>query len=1093
MLINRYVNIGVVTFNRLEFTKQAIASIVKFTSFPYVISVVDNGSHDGTKDYLLELQEKGIIKNLVLLVENVGIAKASNLAWIQEEKALYYLKYDNDIVIQKNNWLSNLISVIDATPEVGVIGYNFEPISYSLKMIRDQKIRVKEEGNIGGACFLIPKRTQKILGYWCEDYGLYGFEDVDYSFRVKLAGLLNAYMEDEEIGIHLPAGKAPIIDGITWSASDGVEEVKYKEYRNFKDSQLRDAIATGVFRKTFDQYINGSRSLYVDKGEWQQNQNYHIQQLNQSIENNSRFLNSLSNLQPLRIDLGCGINKPNGFVGVDLCSGLGVDIVADLSQRFPFEDNSVDEVRAHDIIEHLPERIHTMNEIWRVCKPGAKVDIRVPSTDGRGAFQDPTHISFWNINSFLYYCNESPAYLELCRRYGFKGEFNAVHLEHEESPDGVIHVIAQLRVVKPVSNLNQQKIPGNTQFIQEYQKFIQDNNYLKFLFSSHSYFQEIGQADNYHQYLQNSLDYLYTSIFNNSNSDSELWHEVVNNFAQKANFIPLYFNEANLKDIYVKRAEIIEYFLKLKGYEIDYEFTDRPTNRKKIRLGILAHNFLPSAETFAYLPVYEYLTRDFEVILYSLTETGHTLEQYCQLSANSFKLLPAELSAQVNTIRGDNVDILFIATNVTAITNQIFLLASFRLGRIQVTSGASVVTTGIRNIDYYISGTLTDPSLTAQDQYQEKLIKLEGSAHCFSYGTEEGKITTPVERNNLGIPEDAFVFISCANYFKIIPELIETWVKIINQVPNSVLVLLPFGPNWSNNYPKTQFINHLNSIFIKYELETERLIVLDPQPVPDRQDMKEYYKIADVYLDSFPFAGTTSLIEPLQVNLPVIARRGHCFRSAMGAAMIQTLNISDLVADSEESYIRLAVQLGNNPELCQQKSDEIKVAMQNNPSFLDSRSYSAKMGNIFQELFRNYLSETLEQNLRLRDINLIIFPDWTQAEEELGFELQEVIEALGTHPENQKITLIIHTGNLTIEEAEMFLSSVAMNLLMADLDISDTIEISLIDKLGNMQWQSLLPRIYGRVILSHEDQITLAQMPVSNLESYQLDSLINQI
>ncbi|MFM6223751.1 MAG: glycosyltransferase [Dolichospermum sp.] len=1095
MLINRYVNIGVVTFNRLEFTKQAIASIVKFTSFPYVISVVDNGSHDGTKDYLLELKEKGIIKNLVLLDENVGVAKASNLAWIQEEKALYYLKYDNDIVIQKNNWLSNLISVIDATPEVGVIGYNFEPISYSLKMIRDQKIRVKEEGNIGGACFLIPKRTQKILGYWCEDYGLYGFEDVDYSFRVKLAGLLNAYMEDEEIGIHLPAGKAPIIDGITWSASDGVEEVKYKEYRNFKDSQLKDAIATQVVRKTFDQYINGSRSLYVDKSEWQENQNYHIQQLNQSIENNFRFLNSFSfsNLQPLRIDLGCGVNKPNGFVGVDLYPGFGVDIVADLSQRFPFEDNSVDEVRAHDIIEHLPDRIHTMNEIWRILKPGGIVDISVPSTDGRGAFQDPTHVSFWNINSFLYYCNESPAYLELCRRYGFKGEFNTVHLEHKESPGDVIHVIAQLRAVKPVSNLNQQKIPENTQFIQEYQKFIQNNNYLKFLFSSHSYFQEIGQADNYYQYLQNSLDYLYTSIFNNSNSDSELWHEVVNNFAQKANFIPVYFNEANLKDIYFKRGEIIEYFLKLKGYEIEYKFADRPINRKKIRLGILAYSFLPSAETFAYLPIYEYLSRDFEVILYSLIETGHTLEQYCQLSANSFKLLPQELSAQVNTIRSDDIDILFIATNVTAITNQIFLLASFRLGRIQVTSGASVVTTGIRNIDYYISGTLTDPSPTAQDQYQEKLIKLEGSAHCFSYGTEEGKITTPVERNNLGIPEDAFVFISCANYFKIIPELIETWVKIINQVANSVLVLLPFGPNWSNNYPKTQFINHLNSIFIKYELETERLIVLDPEPVPDRQDMKEYYKIADVYLDSFPFAGTTSLIEPLQVNLPVIARQGNCFRSAMGAAMIQTLNISDLVADSEESYIKLAVQLGNNSELCQQKSDDIKAAMNNNPSFLDSRSYSVKMGNIFQELFRNYLSENLEENLRLRDINLIIFPDWTQAEEELGFELQEVIEALGTHPENQKITLIIHTGNLTIEDAEMFLSSVAMNLLMTDLDISDTIEISFIDKLGNMQWQSLLPRIYGRVILSHEDQITLAQMPVTNLKSYPLDSLINQI
>ena len=808
------------------------------------------------------------------------------------------------------------------------------------------------------------------------------------------------------------------------------------------------------------------------------------------MKNTFNVLNCQSHLQPLRIDLGCGINKPEGFVGVDIYPGLGVDIVADISKEFPFSDSSIDELRAHDIIEHLPDRINTMNEIWRVCKHGAKVDIRVPSTDGRGAFQDPTHISFWNINSFLYYCNEYPAYLELCRRYGFKGEFSAIHLEHEESPGGVIHVIAQLRVVKPDSNLNQQKITESTQISQQYQKLIQENDHLEFLFSSQSDFKEIGEADNYYQYLQNSLDYLHKSIFNNP--ASELWHEVVKNFAQTANFIPAYFNEANLKDIYVQRAEIIEYFLKLQGYEIDYEFTDRLINRKKIRLGILANSFLPSAETYAYLPVYEYLSRDFEVILYSLAETGHQLEQYCQLSANSFKLLPQELSAQVNIIRADDVDILFIATNVTAVTNQICLLATHRLARIQVTSGGSVVTTGMRNIDYYISGTLTDPSPTAQDQYQEKLIKLEGSAHCFSYGTEAGKITTPVERNNLGIPEDAFVFISCANYFKTIPELVETWAKIISQVPNSVLVLLPFGPNWSNNYPKQQFINHLNSIFIKYGLEPERLIVLDPQPVPDRQDMKEYYKIADVYLDSFPFAGTTSLIEPLQVNLPVIARQGNCFRSAMGAAMIQTLNIPDLVADSEESYIQLAVALGNNPELRQQKSDEIKAAMNNNPSFLDSRSYSAKMANLFQELFRDYLANNLEENLRLRDINLIIFPDWTQSEDELGAELQEVIQTLANHPENEKITLIIHTGNIAIEDAEMFLSSVAMNLLMEDLDISDTIDISLVGKLGDMQWQSLLPRIYGRVILSNEAKINLAQIPVSNLESYPLDSLISQ-
>jgi SAM-dependent methyltransferase len=153
--------------------------------------------------------------------------------------------------------------------------------------------------------------------------------------------------------------------------------------------------------------------------------------------------------EPMFVDLGCGIHKPEGFIGVDVAQRPGVDVVADLNQRFPFPDSSIDLLRAFDVIEHLRDRIHTMNEIWRVCKPNAQVEIRVPSTDGRGAFQDPTHISFWNINSFKYYCVEFPAYLELCQSYGFRGTFSIINLEHEaETKDDVIQVRATLKVIK---------------------------------------------------------------------------------------------------------------------------------------------------------------------------------------------------------------------------------------------------------------------------------------------------------------------------------------------------------------------------------------------------------------------------------------------------------------------------------------------------------------------------------------------------------------------------------------------------------------------------------------------------------------------
>jgi predicted O-linked N-acetylglucosamine transferase (SPINDLY family)/GT2 family glycosyltransferase len=626
--------------------------------------------------------------------------------------------------------------------------------------------------------------------------------------------------------------------------------------------------------------------------------------------------------------------------------------------------------------------------------------------------------------------------------------------------------------------------------------FIPD--YLKFLFSSSVDFSELGEADNYHIYLQSWMDYLYTSIFDNLGDP--FWQNIVNQFAKVANFIPIYFNEENLKDVYVKRAEIIELYLVSNGYEVDYELPERATNRKKIRLGILASHFTPSAETFATLPIYEYLSREFEVVLYSLQQTNHPLEQYCSSSANYFVCLPQDLSEQVDLIRADDLDMLFVATNVTAVTNQICLLATHRLARVQITSGGSVVTTGIKNMDYFLSGTLTDPSPVAQEQYREKLIQLAGAAHCFSYGNDETnassfKVDSSDERLHqrelLGIPQHAVVFTSGANFYKITPELIHNWAKIIAEVPNSVLMLFPFGPNWASNYPKQDFKQHLHEIFAKYGVSSDRILALDPQPTPNRADIKEFFKLADVYLDSYPFAGTTSLIEPLQVNLPVIARKGNSFRSTMGAAMIQSLDIPGLVADSEESYIKLAIKLGNNPELRQQKRNEIEFKMRNNPSFLDSRGYSAKIGDLFRKLFDDYNQERLNQNLRLSELNLMVFPDWNQSEESVGLELQQVIQALATQSGDRQTTLLIDTTNIEIEDAEMFISSVAMNLMMeADIDITEELEISLIEDLSDIQWETLMPRINARIVLECDNQAAIGKLSLTELSQLDLESFM---
>ena len=252
---DNFVNIGMITYNRLEFTKQSIESIIKHTKYPYVLTVVDNGSSDGTKEYLLELKNKGVIKNLILLSENVGVAKASNIAWIIEPKAKYYLKLDNDIVVEKDGWLETMVETIEKIPQAGAVAYNFEPISYPLLKINGILVRPKIRGNLGGACILIPRRTVEKIGYWRDDYGLYGEEDADYGVRISLSNMINIYMADEDIGKHLPSGKAAVIDPITFEAKDGVEEQLYPEYRKFKDELRRkNASENGAFRRNEELY-----------------------------------------------------------------------------------------------------------------------------------------------------------------------------------------------------------------------------------------------------------------------------------------------------------------------------------------------------------------------------------------------------------------------------------------------------------------------------------------------------------------------------------------------------------------------------------------------------------------------------------------------------------------------------------------------------------------------------------------------------------------------------------------------------------------------------------------------------------------------
>lgn len=110
----------------------------------------------------------------------------------------------------------------------------------------------------------------------------------------------------------------------------------------------------------------------------------------------------------MKLNLGCGRHQKQGYVNLDLVEMPGVDVVHDLGKfPYPFKDDTFVLVEAFHVLEHLPETVKVMKEIHRISKPGAIIKIEVPHYHSHGAFQDPTHKSFFTLSTFDYFSDNT--------------------------------------------------------------------------------------------------------------------------------------------------------------------------------------------------------------------------------------------------------------------------------------------------------------------------------------------------------------------------------------------------------------------------------------------------------------------------------------------------------------------------------------------------------------------------------------------------------------------------------------------------------------------------------------------------------------
>lgn len=146
----------------------------------------------------------------------------------------------------------------------------------------------------------------------------------------------------------------------------------------------------------------------------------------------------------VKVNLACGAGNEEGWIGIDIADLPGVDIVHDLYVfPWPFEDESVDEIKCEQFVEHIPLReteegldlfLAFFNEIYRILKPGGKCLVVSPYYSSMRAIQDPTHRRFISEATFLY-VNQEWLNREGLGHYGVTADFDYVYGYNISSPE----------------------------------------------------------------------------------------------------------------------------------------------------------------------------------------------------------------------------------------------------------------------------------------------------------------------------------------------------------------------------------------------------------------------------------------------------------------------------------------------------------------------------------------------------------------------------------------------------------------------------------------------------------------------------------
>jgi predicted O-linked N-acetylglucosamine transferase (SPINDLY family) len=331
--------------------------------------------------------------------------------------------------------------------------------------------------------------------------------------------------------------------------------------------------------------------------------------------------------------------------------------------------------------------------------------------------------------------------------------------------------------------------------------------------------------------------------------------------------------------------------------------------KKKLVIGYYSADFREHPVSYLTAELFELHDKSrFELIaFYSGPADSSSMHKRVALAFNKFIDIRMKNDTEVAELsRSLNID---IAIDLTGLThNSRVGIFACRAAPIQLSYLGYLGTMGAEYYDYLIADKVIIPAIN-QKYFTEKIVYLPSYQVNDSKRLIADKVFT---RNELNLPENGFIFCCFNNNFKITPTTFDGWMRILIAVPDSILFLYA-----ENKWAETNL-----------KIEAEKRGVNQSRLVfgarISRSEYLSRYKVADLFLDTFPYNAGTTASDALWAELPILTLLGESFASRVAASLLNAIGLPELISISQEQYESTAIELAKNPSKFKAIKDKLK-------------------------------------------------------------------------------------------------------------------------------------------------------------------------